>query len=115
MKNFVFFIAGALYMMLTSYSTPEVYSCKDEVKKLMVANDSLRAEVQKSQAIAEARRREAEQQTLIAETQRTIADRSQEEALIQAERTVEANTEAARQAALANDYKKRLEACQKNN
>ncbi|MEQ9376570.1 MAG: hypothetical protein RIG68_15395 [Imperialibacter sp.] len=115
MKSLLFFIAGALYMMLTSNSTPEVYSCKDEVKKLMVANDSLRAEVQKAQAIAEARRHEAKQQTLIAETQRTIADRSQEEAIIQAERAVEAATEATRQKALANDYKKQLEACQKKN
>jgi hypothetical protein len=115
MKNSVFFIGGGLFMVLASYSTPEVYSCKDEVKKLMVVNDSLRAEVEKSQAIAEARRREAEQQTLIAETQRTIADRSQEEAIIQAERAVEAATEATRQKALANDYKKQLEACQKKN
>ncbi|MEQ9099955.1 MAG: hypothetical protein RIF36_17225 [Imperialibacter sp.] len=115
MKSFLFFIGGGVFMMLASYSTPEIYSCKDEVKKLMVANDSLRAEVQKSQAIAEVRRREAEQQTLIAETQRTIADRSQEEALIQAEGAVEAATEATRQKALANDYKKQLEACQKHN
>ncbi|WP_339795062.1 hypothetical protein [uncultured Imperialibacter sp.] len=115
MKNFLFFIGGGLFVVLVSYASPKVYSCKDEVKKLMVANDSLREEVQKSQAIAEARRREAEQQTLIAEKQRTIADHSQEEALIQAERAVEAATEATRQKALANDYKKQLEACQKKN
>ncbi len=126
MKYLLFFIGGGLFMILASYSTPEMYSCKEDVKRLTAENDSLILLVRQSQEIAEASRKLAEiaevqavkasrEAAEAAETQRLIADRSQEEALIQAERAVQATAEATRQVAIANELKRQLEACRKKN
>lgn len=116
--TFFFFVAT---LILSSFSEKTNHSGQKELKRLRVANDSLVQRLAVVQAIAEEQaaialeeRRLADINYEEANKQRQIADWAQEEALVQAERAILASDEALKYRLLAEEHKKKLEACKDN-
>jgi len=119
--SFLLFLFLAATLILSSSSKKTDHNCEKELRHLRVVNDSLVQRLAEAQTHAEElsvlvtqEQKVAEIARMEADTQRQIAVRAQEEALVQAERGILASDEAQKYRLLAEEYKKKLDACKDN-